>query len=128
MQSIGVFKRGIQNEEFMSNENFRHLQTNINQILSDEYNHPIVVDPQLVEGVMRHFKHQYDPQDTAYLNKRVIAKIRNLFRDDQRDIRIANEWEDEEFEVLSKNQDTVYNPIAIPVRTEEAHPIQYVEF
>lgn len=128
LQSGGAFSRGIQNDDFRSKENFNHLMTNINQILSFEYNHPVVVDPQLLEGVMWHYAYNYEPQTTCSLNKRVIAKIRNLMRDDQADIRIANEWEDEQFDVVSRNQDTVYNPITVPVRTEETHPVQYVEY
>lgn len=124
----GAYRRGIQNKEFMSEKNFLHIQRNINQILSDEYNHPIVVDPQTIIGVMRHFSYSYEPQNTCYLNKRVIAKLRNDMRDDQHDIQIANEWEDEQYEVLRRNEDTLYNPIPVPIRTEEVHPIQYVEY
>lgn len=128
IQSTGEFKRGIQNDEFRSKENFNHLMANANQILSYEYNHPVIVDRQLLEGVVWHYAYSHEPQSTCSLNKRVIAKIRNLMRDDQADIRIANEWEDEEFDVVSRNQDTVYNPITVPIRTEETHPVQYVEY
>jgi hypothetical protein len=127
MQSTGVFSRGPVDRAFRSTENFQHLMTNINQILSHEYNAPVVVDPQLLEGVMRHYSYNYEPHTTCSLNKRVIAKIRNLMRDDQHDIRIANEWEDEAFDVLSHNEDTVYNPIPVPIRTEETHPVVWVE-
>lgn len=125
--SEGPFKRGIQNTEFRSKKNFHYLWKNINSILSQTYNHPIVVDQKVLEGVIWNYSYMYDPQSTSYLNKRVIQKLLNMFRDDQHDIIIANEWEDEQFEVLSRNTDTLYNPIAVPVRTEEAHPIVYVE-
>lgn len=127
LQSTGAFKRGPVNDVFRSKENFQHLWANVNQILSYEYNHPVVVDPQLLEGVMWHYAYSYEASTTCSLNKRVIQKIRNLMRDDQHDIRIANEWEDESFDVLSRNEDTVYNPITVPVRTEETHPVQWVE-
>ena len=127
MQSVGAFKRGIQNEVFMSKENFRHLQVNINQILSEEYNHPVVVNPDMIIGVMKEFSYNYEPQNTCSLNKRVIAKIRNLMRDDQNSTIIANEWENEQYEVLSRNEDTVYNPIAVPVKIQQNMPLSYIE-
>ena len=96
--------------------------------LSHEYNNPIIVDPQVIEGVIRHYSYTHEINNTCSLNKRVIEKIRNLMRDDQHDIRIANEWEDEAFNVLSRDEDTVYNPIAVPIRTEETHPIYWVEY
>jgi len=127
LQSGGATKRGIQDDVFRSKENFHYLRKNINQILSHEYNHPIIVDPQLLEATIRFFSHNMEPQTTCSLNKRVIAKIRIMMRDDQHDIQIANEWEDEQFDVLSRNEDSSYNPIPVPIRTEEIHPIQYVE-
>ena len=127
LQSTGMLKRGPQDEVFRSKENFQHLMTNINQILSYEYNAPVVVDPQLLEGVMWEYAYNYESHNVCSLNKRVIQRIRNLMRDDQHDIRIANEWEDEAFDVVSRNEDTVYNPIPVPIRTEETHPVQWVE-
>lgn len=124
----GAFKRGIQNDEFRSEANFRHLQSNINQILSYKYNYPIVVDPSLVRAVIYQMATTtYDPQDLKYLNKRVLAKIELLFRQDQHDIKIANEWEDEEFDVLRRNEETTYNPNTANIRVKEDHPVVYVE-
>jgi len=134
IQSVGAFRRGIQHEgcdgkeEFMSHDNFMHLKKNIEQMLSYQYRYPIVIDPQLLEGTMREFTHVYEPHTIQSLNKRVIQTIINKFRDDQHDIRIANEWEDEEFNVLARDEDTVYNPVPIPIRTEEHHPLQFVEY
>lgn len=128
MQDVGATHLGIQNEDFVSKENFNHLWNNINQILSYEWNHPIIVDKALLEAVMRHISFTRDPQTTCSLNKRVIHLIRNWFRNDQMDIKIANEREEEEFDVLAHNEDTVYNPVPVPIRTEEVHPQVYVEY
>lgn len=127
LQSTGAYKRGPVDEVFRGKQNFQHLWTNINQILSFEYNHPVVVDPQLLEGVIWEYAYNYEAHTVCSLNKRVIQKIRNLMRDDQHDIGIANDWEDASFDVRSRNEDTVYNPIAVPVRTEEVHPVVWVE-
>ena len=138
IQSGGAFKKGMHKgdqeqdnneaeEAFLSDENFKHLWRNINQILSYEYNHPIVVDPQTLQGTMRHFADTYEPHTKCSLNKRVIEKIKNMFRDDQHDIRIANEWDDEEFDVLARNEDTVYNPVPVPIRTEQLRQIQFID-
>lgn len=124
----GVFKSGIQNEDFLSKENYIHLWKNINAILSQEYNYPIVVDHRLLQGTILHYASSYEAHTTCSLNKRVIAKIRNLMREDQQDIKIANEWEEEEYDTVSRNEDTVYNPIAVPVRTEEIRPLYFVEY
>lgn len=129
IQSVGAFRRGIQHDNcgFFTEENFQHLRKNIEQMLSHEYKYPIVLDPQTLEGVMRTYAYLQEPHDKCTLNKRVIQQIKNMFRDDQHDIRIANEWEDEQFNVLARDESTVYNPVPIPIRTEETHPLQFVE-
>lgn len=106
MDVIGAsssLKNGIQRNDFVTNTNYKYLYNRVNKVLSADYKSPVVVHPDTLLAVMRYYSTLHQSTTVQQLNDKVVAQIRLMMRYEQREIREFNEYDDEEFAVLSKD-------------------------